>query len=83
VYSIVLSQYITEAFKELSFSKKKLKKESYEKASRRSWRPRVVGCQKKNKKLCRVQKKRKRRRTERRRLSVEGGKKDECTTRWL
>jgi hypothetical protein len=49
VYSIVLSQYITEAFQELSFSKKKLKKESYEKASPRSWRPSVAGCQKKTK----------------------------------
>jgi len=49
VYSIVLSQYITEAFQELSFSKKKLKKESYEKASRRSWRPRVADYQKKTK----------------------------------
>jgi hypothetical protein len=31
------------------FFKKKLKKESYEKASPRSWRPRVAGCQKKTK----------------------------------
>jgi len=35
----------------------------------------------KNKKQCRVQKKRKRRRTERERPYVEGGKKDDCTTR--
>jgi len=60
---------------------KKQKKESYEKASPRSWRPRVAGCQKKYKKQCRVQKKRKRKRSKRGRPYVEGGKKDDCTTR--
>jgi hypothetical protein len=41
-------QYITEGFKERS-SSKKIKKESYGKACPRSWRPRVAGCQKKQK----------------------------------
>jgi len=50
VYSSVFPQYITEAFKERACSKKKLKKERYEKASRRSLRPRVAGCQKKKQK---------------------------------
>jgi hypothetical protein len=48
VYSSDFSRFISEALMERSFSKK-TKKESYEKASRRSWRPRVAGCQKKNK----------------------------------
>jgi len=72
---------MTEAFEERCFSKK-LKNESYEKASRRSWRLSVAGCQKKNNKHYRVQKKRKRKRTERGRLYVEGRKKDDSTTRW-
>jgi len=49
VYSSDFSRFISEALMERSFSKK-TKKESYEKASRRSWRPRVAGCQKKKNK---------------------------------
>jgi len=74
-------QYITEGFKERSFSKKKQNKESCEKASSRSWRPRVAGCWRKNKKQCPFQKKRKRKRSKRGRPYVEGSKKDGCSTR--
>ena len=77
VFFVVYSRRVRTAF----VRKKKQKKESYEKASPRSWRPRVAGCQKKYKKLCRVQKNRKRKRSKRGRPYVEGGKKDDCTTR--
>jgi len=44
--------------------------------------PGSPAARKKNKKQCRVRKKRKIRRTEEGRPYVEGGKKDTCTTRW-
>jgi len=44
--------------------------------------PVSLAARKKNNKRYRVQKKRKRKRTERGRLYVEGRKKDDSTTRW-
>jgi len=72
-------QYITEGFKERS-SSKKTKRKAMEKHVHDPGGPGSQAARK-NKKQCRVQKKRKRRRTERERPYVEGGKKDDCTTR--
>jgi len=74
------SLFISEALEGALFSKKKQKKEVMKSKSmileaQCRWLP------EKNKKQCLVQKKRKRRRTERGTLCVEGGTKDDCATR--
>jgi len=81
VYSSDFSRFISEALMERSFSKK-TKKESYEKASRRSWRPRVAGCQKKKTKTVPIPEEKQEKKKQKGRPYVEGGKKDNCTTRW-
>jgi hypothetical protein len=47
---VVFAQFVSEAFKKRSFSKK-TKKESFGEASRRSQRPSVAGCRKKRRAL--------------------------------
>jgi len=74
------SLFISEALEGALFSKKKTKKGSYEKQVDDPGGP-VSLAARKNKKQCLVQKKRKRRRTERGTLCVEGGTKDDCATR--
>jgi len=64
------------------FFKNKQKKESDEKASPRSWRPSVAGCQKKQKTVPSPEEKEKKKDQGGGRLYVERCKKDECTTRW-
>jgi len=57
--------------------------ESYEKLSRRSWRPRVAGCWKtKTKNRAESRRKGGEEEPKEGRPHVEGGKKDDCTTRW-
>jgi hypothetical protein len=61
---------------------KKQKKERYEKASPRSWRPSVAGCQKKKQKTVPIPEEKEEKKKQKVKSYVEAGKKDNCTTRW-
>jgi len=78
---VFFSQYTTGTFKEGSFSKKKLKRKAMKKQVHDPGGPGSAVARKKNKRRCRVHKKRKRKRSKNGRPYVEGGKKDDRTTR--